>query len=140
MAGALLGTSTTTSYIESAAGVRAGGRTGLTAVVVAGLFLLALPFAPVATAVPAYATAPAILFVGYVMTRALRHIDWDQITECIPAMVTALAMPFTYSIATGIGLGFIAYVMIKLLAGRTNDLNLAVVTVSILFLIRFLVA
>ncbi|MDE2653085.1 MAG: NCS2 family permease [Gemmatimonadota bacterium] len=140
MAGALLGTSTTTSYIESAAGVRAGGRTGLTAVVVAGLFLVALPFAPVATAVPTYATAPAILFVGYVMTRALRHIDWDQITECIPAMVTALAMPFTYSIATGIGLGFIAYVMIKLLAGRTRDLNLAVVTVSVLFLIRFVIA
>ena len=140
MAGALLGTSTTTSYIESAAGVRAGGRTGLTAVVVAGLFLVALPFAPVATAVPAYATAPAILFVGYVMTRALRHIEWDRITESIPAMVTALAMPFTYSIATGIGLGFISYTLIKLLAGRARDLNAAVVIVSILFLIRFLVS
>ena len=140
MAGALLGTSTTTSYIESAAGVRAGGRTGLTAVVVAGLFLLALPFAPVATAVPTYATAPAILFVGYVMTRALRHIEWDEITECIPAMVTALAMPFTYSIATGIGLGFITYTMIKLLSGRSTDLNAAVVTVSVLFLIRFVVS
>ena len=140
MAGALLGTSTTTSYIESAAGVRAGGRTGLTAVVVAALFLLALPFAPVATSVPAYATAPAILFVGYVMTRALRHIEWDEITESIPAMVTALAMPFTYSIATGIGLGFIAYTLIKLLAGRVQDLNAGVATVSILFLIRFVVA
>ena len=140
MAGALLGTSTTTSYIESAAGVRAGGRTGLTAVVVAALFLLAMPFAPVATAVPAYATAPAILFVGYVMSRALRHIEWDELTECIPAMVTALAMPFTYSIATGIGLGFIAYVLIKLLSGRTGDLNAAVVSVSILFLIRFIIS
>ena len=140
MAGALLGTSTTTSYIESGAGVRAGGRTGLTAVVVAALFLLALFFAPVATAVPAYATAPAILFLGYVMSRALRHIEWDELTECIPAMVTALAMPFTYSIATGIGLGFITYVMIKLLSGRTRDLNAAVVSVSILFLIRFIVA
>ncbi len=140
MAGALLGTSTTTSYIESAAGVRAGGRTGLTAVVVAALFLLAMPFAPVATAVPAYATAPAILFVGYVMSRALRHIEWDELTECIPAMVTALAMPFTYSIATGIGLGFIAYVLIKLLSGRTRDLNAAVVSVSILFLIRFVIS
>lgn len=140
MAGALLGTSTTTSYIESAAGVRAGGRTGLTAVVVAALFLLAMPFAPVATAVPAYATAPAILFVGYVMSRALRHIEWDELTECIPAMVTALAMPFTYSIATGIGLGFIAYVLIKLLSGRTGDLNAAVVSVSILFLIRFVIS
>ena len=140
MVGALLGTSTTTSYIESAAGVRAGGRTGLTAVTVAALFLLALPFAPVATAVPMYATAPAILFVGYVMTRALRHIEWDEITECVPAMVTALAMPFTYSIATGIGLGFITYTMIKLLSGRLQDLNAAVVVVSILFLIRFVVS
>ena len=140
MAGALLGTSTTTSYIESAAGVRAGGRTGLTAVVVAGFFLLALLFAPVATAVPMYATAPAILFVGYVMTRALRHIEWDELTESIPAMVTALAMPFTYSIATGIGLGFITYTMIKLLSGRSTDLNAAVVTVSVLFLIRFVVS
>ena len=139
IAGALLGTSTTTSYIESGAGVRAGGRTGLTAVVVAALFLLALFFAPVATAVPAYATAPAILFLGYVMSRALRHIDWDELTECIPAMVTALAMPFTYSIATGIGLGFITYTMIKLLSGRTRDLNAAVVSVSILFLIRFII-
>ncbi len=140
MAGALLGTSTTTSYIESAAGVRAGGRTGLTAVVVAALFLLAMPFAPVATAVPAYATAPAILFVGYVMSRALRHIEWDELTECIPAMVTALAMPFTYSIATGIGLGFIAYVLIKLLSGRGGELNAAVVSVSTLFLIRFMIS
>ena len=139
MAGALLGTSTTTSYIESGAGVRAGGRTGLTAVVVAALFLLALFFAPVATAVPGYATAPAILFLGYVMSRALRHIEWDELTECIPAMVTALAMPFTYSIATGIGLGFITYTMIKLLSGRTGDLNAAVVSVSILFLIRFII-
>ena len=139
MAGALLGTSTTTSYIESGAGVRAGGRTGLTAVVVAALFLVALFFAPVATAVPAYATAPAILFLGYVMSRALRHIEWDELTECIPAMVTALAMPFTYSIATGIGLGFITYTMIKLLSGRTRDLNAAVVSVSILFLIRFII-
>ncbi len=139
MAGALLGTSTTTSYIESAAGVRAGGRTGLTAVVVAALFLLALLFAPVATAVPGYATAPAILFVGYVMTRALRSVDWEEITECVPAMVTALAMPFTYSIATGIGLGFITYTLIKLLSGRIADLNAAVVSVAILFLIRFAV-
>ncbi len=139
MAGALLGTSTTTSYIESGAGVRAGGRTGLTAVVVAALFLLAVFFAPVGTARPRYATAPAILFLGYVMSRALRHIEWDELTECIPAMVTALAMPFTYSIATGIGLGFITYTMIKLLSGRTRDLNAAVVSVSILFLIRFII-
>ncbi len=135
--GSMLGTSTTTSYIESAAGVRAGGRTGLTAVVVAALFLGALLLAPVATAVPGYATAPAILFVGCVMARAMRNIDWNELTECVPAIVTALAMPFTYSIATGIGLGFITYVMIKVVAGRGSDLNAAVVTVAALFGVRF---
>ena len=137
--GALLGTSTTTSSIESAAGVRAGGRTGLTALVVAGLFLVALVFAPVATAIPVYATAPAIVFVGCVMARALRHIEWEDLTECIPAIVTAIAMPFTYSIATGIGLGFISYALIKVLGGRRHELNLAVVTVAVLFAIRFVV-
>ena len=135
--GSLLGTSTTTSYIESAAGVRAGGRTGLTAVVVAILFLGALLLSPVATAIPAYATAPAILFVGCIMARAMRNIDWDELTEAVPAIVTAIAMPFTYSIATGIGLGFITYVMVKLVAGRTNELSPAVVTVAGLFVIRF---
>ena len=137
--GALLGTSTTTSSIESAAGVRAGGRTGLTALVVAGLFLVALVFAPVATAIPVYATAPAIVFVGCVMARALRHIEWEDLTECVPAIVTAIAMPFTYSIATGIGLGFISYVLIKVLGGRRLELNPAVVTVAVLFAIRFVV-
>ncbi|MCY3870046.1 MAG: NCS2 family permease [Gemmatimonadetes bacterium] len=137
--GALLGTSTTTSSIESAAGVRAGGRTGLTALVVAGLFLVALVFAPVATAIPVYATAPAIVFVGCVMARALRHIEWEDLTECVPAIVTAIAMPFTYSIATGIGLGFIFYALIKVLGRRRHELNLAVVTVAVLFAIRFVV-
>ena len=140
MVGALLGTSTTTSFIESAAGVRAGGRTGLTAVVVAGLFLAALLLAPVATAVPGYATAPAILFVGCVMARALRQVEWDDLTESVPAIVTALAMPFTYSIATGIGLGFIAYTLIKLMGGRRHELNAAVVTVAVLFAIRFAIS
>ena len=137
MAGALLGTSTTTSYVESAAGVRAGGRTGLTAVVVAALFLLSTFIAPVATAVPAFATAPAIMFVGYVLTRSLGRIGWDDLTECIPAMVTALAMPFTFSIATGIGLGFISYASAKVLAGRASELNSASVAVALAFLLRF---
>ena len=139
MVGALLGTSTTTSYIESAAGVRAGGRTGLTAIVVAALFLVSLVFAPVATAVPAFATAPAILFVGCVMARTLREVDWDDLTECVPAIVTALAMPFTYSIATGIGLGFITYALIKVAAGRAREVHTAVFVVAALFAIRFVV-
>ena len=137
--GSLLGTSTTTSYIESAAGVRAGGRTGLTALVVAGLFLVSIVFAPIATKIPAFATAPAILFVGCVMARALRHVEWDDLTESVPAIVTALAMPFTYSIATGIGLGFITYTAVKVLGGRRNELNLAVIVVAALFAIRFVV-
>ena len=137
MVGALLGTSTTTSYVDSAAGVRAGGRTGLTAVVVAVLFLGAILLAPVATAVPSYATAPALLFVGCIMARALRDIEWGELTEAVPAIVTAIAMPFTFSIATGIGLGFITFAAVKLLAGRAADLSPAVVTVAGLFVIRF---
>ena len=140
MAGAIFGTSTTTAYVESAAGVRAGGRTGLTAVVVAVLFWLAMLFAPVATAVPAFATAPAILFVGYVMIRPMRRIGWDDLTECVPAMVTALAMPFTFSIATGIGLGFTTYVLVKVLAGRVRELNAGSVAVAVLFGAWFIVA
>ncbi|ANI62569.1 AGZA family xanthine/uracil permease-like MFS transporter [Pseudomonas sp. PvR086] len=136
MAGSLLGTSTTTSYIESAAGVSAGGRTGLTAVVVAILFLLALFFAPLAASVPAFATAPALLFVAVLMTSGLAEIDWDDITVAAPVVVTALAMPFTYSIANGIAFGFISWTAIKLLSGRGRELNSALVVLSILFVIK----
>jgi AGZA family xanthine/uracil permease-like MFS transporter len=120
MVGALLGTSTTTSYIESAAGIQAGGRTGLTAVTVAALFLLTPFFAPLATAIPAFATAPALVFVACLMARALRDIDWEDATEYVPAMVVALGIPFTFSIAAGIGLGFIVYVVAKA-AGKSID-------------------
>lgn len=137
IAGALLGTSTTTSYIESASGIRAGGRTGLTAVTVAGLFLLALIFAPVATSIPAFATAPAIVFVACMMTRGLADIDWDDVTEFVPAVITALSMPLTFSIATGIGLGFIAYVAIKLFCGRWDDVGPAMWLVAGTFIVYF---
>jgi AGZA family xanthine/uracil permease-like MFS transporter len=136
MAGSLLGTSTTTSYIESAAGVSAGGRTGLTAVVVAILFLLALFFSPLAASVPPFATAPALLFVAVLMTSGLAEIDWDDITVAAPVVVTALAMPFTYSIANGIAFGFISWTAIKLLSGRGRELNPALVILSILFVIK----
>lgn len=136
-AGALLGTSTTTSYIESAAGINAGGRTGLTAVVVSALFLLALFFSPLAQTVPAYATAPALLFVACLMTQGLAEIDWDDITEVTPAVVTALAMPLTFSIANGIGLGFITYAAVKILSGRPQECPLAVHAIALLFLIKF---
>ena len=127
MIGAALGTSPVTAYIESAAGIQAGGRTGLTAVVVAVLFVLSLALSPLAQAVPAYATAPALVFVAVLMAKGLKDIDWDDMTEAAPALLTALAIPFTYSIATGIGIGFIAYVAIKLVSWRWRDLNFAVV-------------
>ena len=136
MAGSLLGTSTTTSYIESAAGVSAGGRTGLTAIVVAVLFLLALFFAPLAGSVPAYATAPALLFVAVLMASGLAEINWDDLTEAAPVVVTALAMPLTYSIANGIAFGFITWTAVKLVSGRARDLNPALIILSVLFVIK----
>ena len=136
MGGSLLGTSTTTSYIESAAGVSAGGRTGLTAIVVAILFLLALFFAPLAGSVPAFATAPALLFVAVLMASGLAEIDWEDITVAAPVVVTALAMPFTYSIATGIAFGFIAWVAAKVLAGRGRELNAVLVILAIFCVIK----
>jgi AGZA family xanthine/uracil permease-like MFS transporter len=137
MAGALLGTSTVTSYIESAAGVRAGGRTGLVGVVVAGLFLVSLLFSPLAASVAAYATAPALLYVACLMARGLAEIDWEDATEYAPAVVTALAMPLTFSIATGIAFGFILYVAIKLLAGRYREVRPALAILAVLFVARF---
>ena len=112
--GALLGTSSTTSFIESAAGVEAGGRSGLTAVVVGGLFLCCLFFAPLAQSIPAYATSAALLFVACLMVSSLKEIDWTQIPEYVPAVVGALAMPLTFSIADGIGLAFITYALIRI--------------------------
>ncbi|HKR19055.1 MAG TPA: NCS2 family permease [Stellaceae bacterium] len=137
LVGSLLGTSTVTSYIESAAGVRAGGRTGLVGVVVAILFLLTLFFAPLAETVPAYATAPALLYVACLMARGLAEVNWDDVTEYAPAVVTAIAMPLTFSIANGIAFGFILYAAIKLLAGRTKEVSPAVIVLGLLFLIRF---
>lgn len=134
--GAALGTSTTTSYIESAAGVNAGGRTGLTAVTVAVLFVLSLVFAPLANMVPLYATAPALVFIACLMARSIADIDWEDVSETAPAIVTALAIPLTFSIATGIGLGVISYAAIKLLAGRWRDLNLAVIVIAAAFTLK----
>jgi adenine/guanine/hypoxanthine permease len=137
LAGALLGTSTVTSYIESAAGVRAGGRTGLVGVVVACLFLASLLLSPLAATVAAYATAPALLYVACLMTRGLAEIDWEDATEYAPAVVTAIAMPLTFSIANGIAFGFILYAAIKLLAGRYREVSPALVILALLFLAKF---
>ncbi len=140
VAGSLMGTSSTTAYVESASGVMAGGRTGLTAVTVAVLFLAALFFAPLAGTVPAYATAPALLYVACLMMRELLDVDWDDITEAAPSALTALMMPFTYSIANGLAFGFISYAVIKALTGRARDVHPATWLVAALFLIRFAVA
>ncbi len=136
MAGACMGTSTTTSFVESAAGIAVGGRTGLTACVVSLLFLLSLFFAPLASAIPAYATAPALFFVAVLMTSGLATIDWDDLTVAAPVVVAALAMPLTFSIANGIAFGFISWTAIKLLSGRWKDLNSAMWVLSILFIIK----
>lgn len=135
--GALAGTSPVTSYIESAAGTNAGGRTGLAAVVVAALFVLCLFVAPLAESVPSYATAPAILFVACLMARTLAEIDWSDITESAPAVITALGMPLTFSIADGIGLGFISYAGAKLMAGRFRDCSPAVILIAVVFVVKF---
>ncbi|MDC7712815.1 NCS2 family permease [Vogesella sp. LYT5W] len=135
-AGAAMGTSSTTAYIESAAGTAVGGRTGLTALVVAILFLACLWISPLAKTVPAYATAPALCYVAVLMTRGLAEIDWDDLTESAPAVMTAVAMPFTFSIADGIAFGFISYAVIKILAGRFADLKPAVLVIAVLWVVK----
>jgi AGZA family xanthine/uracil permease-like MFS transporter len=137
MMGAALGTSTTVSYIESTAGIQAGGRTGLTAVAVAVLFLLTLFLAPLATSIPGFATAPALVFVACLMAKSLQELDWGDTTEYLPAIITALAMPFTFSIATGIGLGFITYAGVKTLAGRAKEVRGAVWLLAALSAVKF---
>lgn len=137
VAGSVLGTSSTTAYIESASGVQAGGRTGMTAVTVAVLFLACLFIAPLAGVVPAYATAPALLYVSCLMLRDMVDVSWDDATEAVPAALTALLMPFTYSIANGVAFGFIAYAGLKLLTGRVKEVKAIVWIIAIVFLFRY---
>ncbi|MTW09870.1 NCS2 family permease [Pseudoduganella eburnea] len=137
VAGSILGTSSTTAYLESASGVQAGGRTGLTALVVALLFLASLFIAPLAGVVPPYATAPALLFVACLMLRDLGDFDWNETTECIPAAITALLIPFTYSIAHGIAFGFITYAALKLLTGRFREVKPIVWVIAIVFSFKY---
>ncbi|PKF57529.1 guanine permease [Alteromonadales bacterium alter-6D02] len=137
MAGAALGTSTTTSYVESTSGVAAGGRTGLTAVVVGLLFILALFFSPLAGMIPTYATAGALFYVAVLMISSLINVEWEDLTEAVPVVIAALVMPFTFSIAHGIALGFISYVAIKLASGRFSDLNYSVILLAGLFIVKF---
>ena len=133
VAGAVLGTSTVTSYVESASGVEQGGRTGLTALVVAGLFLLAMFLNPLVSAVPPCATAPALILVGVYMMTGIRGMEMEDWTETVPAMLAFFMMPFAYSIAVGIEAGIVSFVALKLLAGRGKELNGVLVGLAVLF-------
>ena len=135
--GALTGTSTVTSYIESAAGVAAGARTGLSNVVVAGLFLLAAFFAPLAASIPGYATAPALILVGALMTESIGRVAWNDFTDAIPAFVTLLATPLTFSIATGLSLGLISYTLVKVAAGKLREVSPVIWILTLLFIFRY---
>ena len=136
--GALTGTSTVTSYIESAAGVAAGARTGLSNVFVAGLFLLAAFCAPLAAAIPGYATAPALILVGALMTESIGRVEWKEFTEAIPAFVTLTATPLTFSIATGLSLGLISYTLVKVAAGKFREVSVVIWILTALFIFRYL--
>lgn len=137
VAGAVLGTSPVTSYVESAAGVGAGGRTGLTSVVTASLFLGCLLMAPLVESIPAYATAPAILYVACLMAKSVQRFNWKDLTEACPAVVTAVCVPLTFSIADGIGIGMLAYVTVKAMAGRMRECPPALIAVASVFVAKF---
>ncbi|MCP3029973.1 NCS2 family permease [Halobacillus sp. A1] len=138
VAGAVAGTSTTTSYIESTAGVGAGGRTGFTSVVTAAFFLLALFFSPLLSVVTAEVTAPALIIVGVLMASTLKNIDWDQFEIAVPAFFTIAAMPLTYSIATGIAIGFIFYPITLLLKGRGKEIHPIMYLLFVIFVLYFI--
>src|SRR5690606_36831529 len=137
VAGAALGTSSTTPYIKSSAGVAAGGRTGLTAVVVGLLFIACLFLAPLAQSVPSFATAPALLFVGVLMIQGIVHIDWEDITEAVPAFITIVFMPFTSSNADFIAMGFIIYALLKLLTCKDTTVPYMVWFIAVLWTFKF---
>lgn len=136
--GAVLGTSTVTSYIESASGVAAGGRTGLTAISTALFFVLALFFFPIFSIVPAGATAAPLIIIGFFMMASVVKVDFDDMSEGLPAFITIVFMPFTYSIANGIAFGVLSFVFIKLLSGKFKDITITVVIVAILFLVKII--
>jgi AGZA family xanthine/uracil permease-like MFS transporter len=135
--GAMVGVPPVTSYVESASGVAAGGRTGLTAVTVGVLFVAAMFFAPLAGMIPAYATAGALIYVAMLMMGGMAHIDWDEATDSIPAIVTAIMMPLTFSVADGIALGFITYVVLKAGTGRHREISISLWVLCAIFIAKF---
>jgi adenine/guanine/hypoxanthine permease len=137
MVGAITGTSTVTSYIESAAGVAAGARTGLGNLVIAAGFGIAMFCAPVVSAIPAYATAPALILVGALMCSAVTRVHWDEFTEAVPAFLTLVTMPLTFSIATGLSLGVLSFTLIKAGSGKYREISVLIWVLSVLFLLRY---
>lgn len=135
--GSLTGTSTVTSYIESAAGVAAGARTGLSNVAVAALFLLATFCSPIAKAIPGYATAPALILVGVLMSQSIGQVQWSEFSEALPAFITMVATPLTFSIATGLSLGMISYTLIKIASGRVREISALIWILTVLFVLRY---
>ncbi|NET07197.1 MAG: NCS2 family permease [Symploca sp. SIO2B6] len=138
-AGAVMGTSTVTTYVESASGVSEGGRTGLTAVIVALLFVISIFFVPLLAGIPSFATAPTLVIVGVLMAQNLRWIHWDDPAESIPSFLTVLMMPLTYSIAEGLAVGFITYPLIKAFQGKIQELSVTVWILAAIFLVRFVI-
>ncbi|WP_376787850.1 NCS2 family permease [Aliamphritea hakodatensis] len=136
--GALFGCPPVTSYVESASGVAAGGRTGLTAVTVGCLFLAAMFLAPLAGMIPAYATAGALIYVAMLMMTGMKQINWDDTTDAIPAIVTVIMMPLTFSIANGIAMGFITYTAMKLFTGRRDEISLSIYVLTGIFISKFI--
>lgn len=137
-AGAIIGTSTTTTYVESSAGVAAGGRTGLSSVVTGLLFLISIFFAPIFTAIPGFATAPALIFVGFLMVSSVIKVDFSDLTEAIPAYLCMLAMPLMYSIAEGIAMGVVSYVVINLLCGKAKKITPLMYVLAVLFICKYI--
>ena len=136
-AGAMVGTSTVTTVVESSAGIAAGGRTGLTSLVTALLFLGAILFAPIVSIVPAAATAPALIFVGILMLGNIRDVDFSDMSNALPAFCTIVFMPFTYSIANGVAFGLITYCLMKLTTGRRQDVKVLTLAISVVFVVRY---
>ncbi len=136
--GAVFGTSTTTTYVESSAGVGAGARTGLASVVTGFLFLIAILFAPIFTAIPGFATAPALIFVGFLMVSAIIKVDFEDITEAVPAYLCLIAMPLMYSIAEGIAIGVISYVVINLICGKAKKITPLMYVLAVLFVLKYI--
>ncbi|MBR2654237.1 MAG: NCS2 family permease, partial [Lachnospiraceae bacterium] len=133
-----LGTSTVTTFVESTSGIAEGGRTGLTALTTGAFFVLSLFFSPIFLTVPSFATAPALIIVGFMMMQQVVKLDWFDMIEAIPAFIAIMAMPFLYSISEGISLGIISYVVLHLLSGKTNKISPLMYVLAVVFVLKYI--